>query len=392
MRVAIYHNLPAGGAHRVLWEQLRRTGAMHEYELFTIDEGRDGESGGRARAEHALAPFAGKVHEYRVPWRPRGPAGDLAMAVAVHWLQRRIAAEIDAGGFDLAFVHGCRRTQSPGVLLHLRTPSIYFMQEIRRRAYEADYARSADAPVTMRARLRAAGERWITAADRRAVHAASQVLCNSTFSLEAIARAYGRWPSVCALGVDTEVFAPGPEPGVNRVLAVGAIESAKAHDLAVRALGLLPADKRPALEIVFERCVPSIRADLETLAQQLGVELHFAHGISDRELAARYRAARLVLCTAKLEPFGLTSVEALASGTPVVAVREGGFREVIEDGVDGVLVARDPLAVAAGVERVLEEPITVTDGRRSDIASRWSWDASVARLLQWFDHVAAPRP
>ncbi len=393
MRIAVYHNLPAGGARRVLWEHLRRTADYHEYEVFSIDEGQaEGSSGGRARTEHDLAPFVKQIHSHPVRAFPgTGPVQDLLIAGAVHRAQRAIAGEIDSGGFDLAYVHGCRRTQSPMVLAHLRTPTVYFMQEVRRRSHETGYGSVPGRPASLRSLVRYRAERWVTVADRRAVLAATEVLCNSSFSLESIARAYGRWPRICPLGVDTSVFGPGSGQRGNSVIAVGAIEVAKAHDLVIKALAMLPPDRRPTLEIVFERAVPAVRGQIEALAADLGVELQLTQGISDLDLADRYRAAGAAVCAARLEPFGLTSIEALASGTPVVAVREGGFREVVQDGVDGVLVERDPEAMAAGIEAVLSGAIAIDEQHRTDVAAFWSWSRSVERLLSVFDQVVESR-
>lgn len=62
------------------------------------------------------------------------------------------------------------------------------------------------------------------------------------------------------------------------------------------------------------------------------------------EMMAR---ASVVLCPARWEePFGLVAAEAQAAGTPVVAFRRGGLREVVVDGLTGFLVAPDDIAAA----------------------------------------------
>ena len=51
----------------------------------------------------------------------------------------------------------------------------------------------------------------------------------------------------------------------------------------------------------------------------------------------------------------MSMVEALASGTPVIALRRGGALDIVRDGVDGVLLDdADPASIASAAERVLE--------------------------------------
>ena len=62
--------------------------------------------------------------------------------------------------------------------------------------------------------------------------------------------------------------------------------------------------------------------------------------------------AMLMIYTPRLEPFGFAPLEANACGTPVLAVAEGGVRETIVDGVNGLLVDDDPRAMADAVTRL----------------------------------------
>jgi glycosyltransferase involved in cell wall biosynthesis len=64
----------------------------------------------------------------------------------------------------------------------------------------------------------------------------------------------------------------------------------------------------------------------------------YYHGISDDELANLYRSAWVYASPSTYEGFGLPYMEALASGTPVVATANPGSREVLADGEYGLLV------------------------------------------------------
>jgi phosphatidyl-myo-inositol alpha-mannosyltransferase len=81
--------------------------------------------------------------------------------------------------------------------------------------------------------------------------------------------------------------------------------------------------------------------------------------VSDRELAARWKSAS-VYCAPSLggESFGVVLLESMAAGTPVVASDIDGYRNVVTPDLDGVIVRPgDPAALAAGLQRVLGDPV-----------------------------------
>jgi glycosyltransferase involved in cell wall biosynthesis len=82
-----------------------------------------------------------------------------------------------------------------------------------------------------------------------------------------------------------------------------------------------------------------------------------------------YRALdMLVLASTEPEPFGLTVIEAMSTGKPVIATRHGGPVELVLDGVTGWLVPPcDPLALARAMERLIDDPEA---GRRMGDAGR----------------------
>lgn len=393
MRVAIYHNLPPGGALRVLAEFVRRTRGEHEYDLYTVDLGRnDGFAYTRDRAEqHDLTPFVARSFRYPVlgPAGSRVVTGRLWMATAPLWLWRagrRIAADIDARGYDVALVHPCQVTHTPSLLRRLSVPSLHYMQEPRRRSFEVGFQGPPPGTSLVHRTVRLAQERVLRRSDRAAALAADRIACNSCYSAESIQRSYGRDPVVCHPGVDTDVFDIGPGvefAGRPSVLSVGALEAVKGHDQVVRAVALVPEDDRPALDLVYERCDESYRTEVERLAASTGVELRLHRGISDSELARLYRSAAVTVLAARLEPFGLVALESMACGTPVVAVREAGYRETVEHGRGGYLVERSPAALAGGIARVLRGDLGRSPAAvRAGVVQRWGWDAAVKRQLE----------
>jgi glycosyltransferase involved in cell wall biosynthesis len=99
--------------------------------------------------------------------------------------------------------------------------------------------------------------------------------------------------------------------------------------------------------------------------------------LSDDELAARYRQASVFCLPSTYEGFGVPYVEAMASGTPVVATPNPGAREVLEDGRLGFVVADHDLAAAllACLER--SELSRMYAHRGLAHAARFSWSSVI---------------
>ena len=404
MRVAVYHNLPPGGAFRVLWEFVRRTCGENEYDLFEIDMGRaDLFAYAQDRVEQRnFGPFI--ANRFTFPLF-RGIASNLsfgkleAMNVVqrVRLVEREVAQAINRGRYDAVYVHPCRLTQSPSVLQDLTVPSLYYMHETRRRSFEAGYGSLPRVDRTARSAARwivaASIERTLRRRDALAVRRADRIACNSYYTAESIRSAYGRDAEVCYPGVDEETFnlsGASDRAFPPEAICVGGVDRIKAHDVVVRALAMLPPDDRPLLNLVFERCDEAYLRELQALAASLGVVLQLHRAIGDSALASLYRRSSVTVLCARLEPFGLVALESLACGTPVVALREAGYRETVDHGTSGYLVDKSPAAIADGVVGVLRGELRMTpEALRKSVLSRWSWSTSVKRQLDTLEATAA---
>ena len=383
MRIALTHDLPPGGAYRYLVETTVRSAREHDYVLFI--------TGDPAAVDPRLGAAVRRIQS--VGAAPAPGSGRVRRLTALARNQRAIAEAIEHEHFDLAVLHPSQTTQAPLALLGLSaTPSVYIAQEVRRRTYERGYQPWIDggspARRAVRRAARAPVERLLGSADRRAVAAATAIVANSSFTIESIERAYGRTASRCHPGADLDRFQPGSAPR-SGVLSVGALDPTKGHDLVVEALGLIPDGMRPQLTIVYEREDPRFAELLIEQADRTGVCMKLERGLSDADLAARYASAVATVCAAQLEPFGLTVLESVAAGTPVVAVREGGFRETVVPGRNGELVERNARAVAAGIQNLLSRtPPLDPSAVRATLLPYWTWDRTVDDLHQVFARTA----
>ena len=157
---------------------------------------------------------------------------------------------------------------------------------------------------------------------------------------------------VTPYGFDPAFSPDGPRhDGPPYVLFVGALQERKQPKLAL--LALLDVD--PELRLVFAGPDRGLEADLRETARRHGLDdrVEFAGHVPLDRLAALYRGAQALLFPSRYEGFGLPALEAMASGTPVVATRSSSIPEVTGDAA--ILVDASAGELADGIERALAD-------------------------------------
>jgi len=137
------------------------------------------------------------------------------------------------------------------------------------------------------------------------------------------------------------------------VLAVGSLTREKRGEFMLDAVGAVPG--APTLVFCGEG---RLRASLEARARDHGIKVRFLGLLAREELRGAYSAAAVMVHACRVETFGLSVLEAMACGCPVVGVRDGGLREVVGlDGYAGLLVdADDTSAMTRAVSSLLSNP------------------------------------
>lgn len=184
-------------------------------------------------------------------------------------------------------------------------------------------------------------------------------------------------------GVDEDIARPVGEAELERVRArygldlpcvlfAGNTKRHKGLDVLVRAYDALVA-RRADVDLVLVG--GDVGADV---ARRPGVR---TPGFVDRrDLAALYRLARVVAVPSLYEGFGLTALEAMACGTPVVVSDGGALPEVVGD-AGRVVPVGDAVALAAALEEVLGEPALAASlaARGLARAAQFTWDDAARR-------------
>jgi glycosyltransferase involved in cell wall biosynthesis len=189
-------------------------------------------------------------------------------------------------------------------------------------------------------------------------------------------------------GVDTETFRPAEhcEPrtdGGLEALFVGSEWERKGLGQAIEALARCPGVR---LTVVGEGDEASYRAR----AEALGVTDRLVFAGSRSDVASWYREADLFLLPTAYETFSLVTYEAAASGLPLLVGRVSGVEDILEDGVNGWFVDREPERIAERLGALRDDPgLRAEMGRRAREASlRFTWANVVRSYEELYSSVA----
>lgn len=202
---------------------------------------------------------------------------------------------------------------------------------------------------------------------------------------------------VVPLGVNTELFRPGSSPRrPGRVMAIASADTPlKGVSTLLHAVAKLRTSRDLELRLVAK---VETNGPTHKLIAELGISdiVHIASGLPDAELAALFASAEVACIPSLYEGFSLPAVEAMASGTPIVASRVGALPEVLgTDGACAELVApADVDALTHAIGELLDSPErrrSLGEAGRSRAVNVFSWDAVAAQTVQVYQQAIERR-
>jgi glycosyltransferase involved in cell wall biosynthesis len=188
--------------------------------------------------------------------------------------------------------------------------------------------------------------------DRIETWAIEGIVCNSELTAKRCIAQYSRKPDmIINPPVDVKRFNADRERRPGSVVMVGRLEARKRVELAVKAFdGISEVNgKIPQLHLIG---AGPLRSEIEN---NKSPNVHVHGYVSDDRLTEFVETAAAGLFLSDREDFGITPVEYMAAGTPVVGVNEPNTNNQVKDGRTGVLVETDPVSVRSGVRSVLEQ-------------------------------------
>lgn len=363
MKIAIFYNLPFGGAKRVVFEHTKRLKELgHVIDIYTLDKNIDMFNPGLVADNEYKYDYSPISIEFPILSRV---SQDLQTFYSLKRLHREMAQDIDIRGYDIVLVHTDILTQAPFILQYLKTKSVYFCLEPLRMVYE--YSLRIPDKIGFFNRIYELINRIIRKKiDQDNARKATFTLAISLFGREYMIHAFDLYPKISYLGVDQTVFKPLKRRRKNQVLFVAEREYVYGYDLAQIAMKLIPENIRPNFKIIF-----GTKKDQR---------------ISDEELVKEYNDSLVTLSLSRFDTFGLVPLESMSCGTPVIALNVAGYRETISDGKVGFTVGFDPKEIAEKIMCFVREPLLAEkmgkEGRKW-VENNWTWKQSTKKLEEY---------
>ena len=246
-------------------------------------------------------------------------------------------------------------------------------------------------------------EYWIRCAlEYVAIRHATALSSPSLDALERVRQAYRLElpnarviPNPVPLVADEDLWTPeGSDP--NTILFVGRFDRVKGADILLEAFSRV-AQARPELRLVFigpdtGLMEGSTTWSFETylrarVPSQVHPRIDFRGAQSRQQVTRERRRAAITVVSSRYETFSIAAVEAMATGSPLIAASTGGINEIVRDGINALAFpAERSDELADRIERLLGDPALAArlgEAGRADARERYS-EAQVAAQTQAF--------
>lgn len=358
MKIAVFHELPIGGARRAVNEISHRLKKHNVVDLYVVDEKKNLQEQKYFTNvffyKFISKKWAGKNWQVRI-------YKDTIELLSLYFLHKKIAEDVRNRRYNLLMVNASRFIESPFLLRFPNARKVFYCHDpYYRLIYESQFTFPVNLDPLRKMYERV--NRFIRKTlDRQNFYGADLLLANSKYTRKKIKEIYKRNSTLAYLGVDHTFFTPTNIRKEFDVCFIGTTYPIDGYSLFKEALSYI--HPKPTVINLFTN----------------------KQWLDDIDLRNTYRKSKIVVCLAHKEPFGLIPLEAMACGVPVIAVNEGGYKESIINGKTGYLIRRRPQDLADSISKLLKDDTLrrkMKEASRRHIEENWTWEKSVKRLSE----------
>jgi len=365
-KIAIIHNLPAGGGIRMLNAIINRYKSTCDIDLYSISVSRQPQIKG-----------VNQIFIKQSPWKGFLKYNFWIMFVLPQ-IHKKIADGINWSKYDLIFVTHDYFTKSPYIIRYINSEIYYLCQEPQREYYEKW---SIHAPL-LKDKIANIIRYPIKYIDEKNVSYVTKIFVNSKYSKKVIEKIYNKECEIIYPGIDENFFYSTSleKKKTKWFLCVGGINKVKDQEFLVESLSPLLDSYKIILIGDGKECdKKGVKIKAKNKKSVVIVK-----NASDERIRDYYRKAMVTCITAHDEPFGLSSVESQACGTPVISINEGGSAETIVDGKTGYLSRRNKLEYCEKIKMAIRNQEYLRNNSIINIKRHWTWDITLEPLDKYF--------
>ena len=367
MKIALFQNLPDGGALRTVYEQVKGLSKKHTVDCYCF----------KYPNYKDISKYFHKIYtnDFRIDNNKSGflkrIKEDYKNLITLRLVHKSIAKKINSQKYDIALIHTDMWTESPFVLRYLKKNNVYFSHELLRIAYEKYLQKFSDLSILKK--IYEIFTRLIRKDfDYKNARSAQKIITASNYMADKIKNIYKREAKFIELGVNNKVFVNDKRKTREYILFIGKKNKVKGYDF-------------------YLKVKETLKNNANIKWIELGFDKDQAKISNDNELAMIYSKSLCLLCISRQEPLGLTALESISCETPVLAVNEGGYRETVIDGVTGYLLPRDPKTFAEKIKYLMENPDVARkmgEAGREHVKKNFTWEKHVKCLEKYLIQVA----
>lgn len=348
MRIAVFHELPKGGARNSVLELCKHLQKLgNDISIYYTGEEEDTQNTVKSNHFFKFSPKQWKGND----WKSRLYKDTLEL-LRLDSLHKIIAKEIDSSNYDVVLVNASEYIETPFILKHLKSYTIFYCHDQNYRIlYEPILSLQ---NLTQSRRMYEDINRNLRKTmDKKNFASANEIYANSKFVKRIIKETYDRDSKVVYLGIDTNYFTPKLVEKDIDVLFIGSYHPIDGFNL--------------------------LKKSIYTVKKKLVVETVMSEDrwLEQKKIRDLYQRSKTVVCLAHNEPFGLVALESMSCGTPVIAVNEGGYKETLVHSKTGFLIERKVSALSKAITTIIQDQglwNKISKNARKYVVDKWDWE------------------
>jgi glycosyltransferase involved in cell wall biosynthesis len=216
---------------------------------------------------------------------------------------------------------------------------------------------------------------------------ANWIVANSRTTSKFIFENYHRKPDVIVTpGVNLKLFRPS-QTKKNYIITVGRLEQIKNYSTVIMAFADYVKSSRSDSKLYVAGDGPQ-KKYLQNLAKQQAIDssVIFLGNQTPETLARLYSQARLGIFMSPYESFGLSALECLACGTPLIGVNKNGIKEITSNLGNKYMIDNDPIKLSRKISQLIDHGQSSDKVRKA--ALPYSWDIQIGHLALWLKNLS----